>query len=567
MRRSPFAFGALAAPTALLFLASCATLFTPDRNARAPVLDGFGSLDTPAVSAVPAAQQLFARGLLQSYAFNDTEAARAFKAALAQDPNCAMCAWGVAKADGPNINNTDRGDLTDARRYLAWATAHVAPSASRERALIEALSERYGPEAGTAKAAVPEMPICSSSGAAKAHPLDIVYAARMRALADAYPDDPDILVLYSEAVLIATRDDWWDKKTGQPAGEIGIVTERLERAVAAHPGHTGLNHYLIHAANESPHPERATAAADRLGGLAPASPHLLHMPAHIYVRLGRYPDAVRVNEAAIAAQAWQKAALDAQGFSQSFDWDGHNRDFLWFAALTEGRGELALAQARALAVRAAKRKDPTAEFLRGLPLVTLVRLERWGEVLDEPVPAGEAGLAAPMAEYARGVALVRTGKLDAARERSAALQTALAKPVLKGATVMGDDPAAKVLEILSSRLVAEIAAAEGRGDAAQAALAHGVELEAALEATEPPLLASSSRLALGSLMLRLQRWSDAELAYREELVAQPASGWALAGLEQALAGQGRAEEAQRARTEAERAWSAADESVRRIAMR
>ena len=193
------------------------------------------------------------------------------------------------------------------------------------------------------------MPICSSGGAAKAHPLDIVYAARMRALADAYPDDPDILVLYAEAVMIATRRDWWDKKTGQPAGEIGIVTERLERAVAARPGHTGLNHFLIHAADSSPHPERATAAADRLGGLAPASPHLLHMPAHIYVRLGRYPDAVRVNEAAIAAQARQKAALDAQGFSQSFDWDGHNRDFLWFAALTEGRGELALAQARALA--------------------------------------------------------------------------------------------------------------------------------------------------------------------------------------------------------------------------
>jgi len=267
------------------------------------------------------------------------------------------------------------------------------------------------------------------------------------------------------------------------------------------------------------------------------------------------------------AQARQKAALDAQGFSQSFDWDGHNRDFLWFAALTEGRGELALAQARALAGRAAKGKSPTAEFIRGLPLLTLVRLERWAEVLDEPVPAGEAGLAAPMADYARGVALVRTGKLDAARERSLSLQTALAKPVLKGATVMGDDPAAKVLEILSSRLVAEIAAAEGRADASSAALARGIELEAALEATEPPLLASSSRLALGGLMLRLQRWSDAEHAYRDELVAQPASGWALAGLEQALAGQGRVEEAQRTRAEAERAWAAADAPVRRIAMR
>ena len=127
MRRSPFAFSALAAPAALLFLGSCAALFLPDRNARAPVLDGFGSLETPVVSAVPAAQQLFARGLLQSYAFNDAEAARAFKAALALDPNCAMCAWGAAKADGPNINNPDRGDLTDARRYLAWAAAHVDP--------------------------------------------------------------------------------------------------------------------------------------------------------------------------------------------------------------------------------------------------------------------------------------------------------------------------------------------------------------------------------------------------------------------------------------------------------
>ena len=567
MRRPPFAFSALAAPAALLCLSSCAALFAPDRNARAPALEGFGSLELPDASAVPAAQQLYARGLLQSYAFNDVEAARAFKAALALDPNCAMCAWGVAKAAGPNINNPDRGDLADARRHLAWAAARVAPSAPRERGLIDALTERYGPEPGNAKATVPEMPICSSGGAAKAHPLDIVYAGRMRALADAYPDDPDVLVLYAEAVMIATRGDWWDKKNRQPAGEIGIVTERLERAVAARPGHTGLNHFLIHAADSSPHPERATAAADRLGRLAPASPHLLHMPAHIYVRTGRYPDAVRVNEAAIAAQARQKEALDGQGFSQSVDWDGHNRDFLWFAALTEGRGELALAQARALAGSAAKGESPTAEFIRGLPLLTLVRLERWAEVLDEPVPAGEAGLATPMADYARGVALARTGKLDAARERSASLQTALAKPVLQGATVMGDDPAVKVLEILSSRLVAEIAAAEGAADASRAALAHGIELKAALEATEPPLLASSSRLALGGLMLRLQRWADAERAYRDELVAQPASGWALAGLEQALVGQGRLEEARRSRAEAERAWAAADAPVRRIAMR
>jgi len=226
-----------------------------------------------------------------------------------------------------------------------------------------------------------------------------------------------------------------------------------------------------------------------------------------------------------------------------------------------------MAQARVLAARATQVKNATGEFLRGLPLLTLVRLERWDDVLAEPMPTGAAGLAVPMTDYARGMALVRTGKVDAARERSIALQAALDQPVLKGATVMGDDPARNVLEILASRLVAELAAADGRADASLGALVRGIELETALGASEPPLLASSSRLAMGDLMLRLQRWSDAERAYRDELVAQPASGWALTGLERALAGQGRADEARRARAEAEQAWAGADASVRRLAMR
>ncbi|MEP7301159.1 MAG: hypothetical protein ABI699_06495 [Caldimonas sp.] len=559
----------LAGAGAALVLGSCASLFAPDRSARAPALEGFGTLRMPVATTVPAAQALFARGMLQSYAFNDTEAARAFKAALALDPECAMCAWGVAKAAGPNINDTDRGDLSDARRHLAWAARHAASLTARERALVEALAERYGPEPGgnPRTPAVPEAPICGAGGAAKAHPLDVVYAARMRALADAYPDDPDLLVLYAEAVMIATRDDWWDRKTGQASGEIGLVTERLEHALLTHPGHPGLNHFLIHAADSSSRPERAEAAADRLGGLAPSSPHLLHMPAHIYVRTGRYHDAVRVNLEALAAQARQKAALDAQGFSQSVDWDGHNRYFLWFAALTEGRGALALEQARAFAKRAEKGKSANAEFIRSLPLLTLVRLERWGEVLKEPAAAGDAGLAGPIADYAHGVALVRSGQPAAASEKAAVLQAALDAPALKGKSVMSDDPARTVLDILASRLRAEIAAAEGRTDASATALAHGIELEAALNSSEPPLLGSFSQVALGSLMLRAQRWAEAERAYRAELLARPGSGWALAGLQQALAGQGKAEEARRVRAVAERVWAAADASVRGILLR
>ena len=562
-RLSLFGSGAAIA----IALASCATPFAPDATARAPRLEGYGALGMPVVTASPEAAELFRRGMLQSYAFNDEEAARAFKAALAKDPSCAMCAWGVAKAAGPNINNPERGELTEARRHLAWAAARVSPGAPREQALIEALIERYGEAPGRAKVDVTAGAICSSGGAARANPLDVIYAARMRALADAYPDDPDVLTLYAEAAMIATADDWWDKKTGQPGGEMGAVTDRLEHALVAHPGHTGVNHFMIHAADSSPHPERALAASDRLGRLAPASPHLLHMPAHIYVRTGRYADASRVNEEAVVAQAKLFATLDAGSHARSTDWDQHNRHFLWFAALTEGRGNLALVQAREMASRAANGKSPTAEFFRSLPLVTLVRLERWGDVFAEPVPDGESGVAPALTEFALGIALVRTGRLDEARDRSAALQLALDAPVLKGATMMGDDPVRTMLEVFAGRLTAEIAGAEGRAADALAALTRAAELEDGLHANEPPILGSASRVALGEVMLRARRAHDAEAAYRAELVAQPGSGWALSGLARALEQQGRAEDARRVRVESERAWLHADEALRTVAMR
>ena len=548
-------------------LASCATPFAPDATASAPRLEGYGTLGMSVVTASPEAAELFRRGMLQSYAFNDEEAARAFKAALAKDPSCAMCAWGVAKAAGPNINNPERGELAEARRHLAWAMARVSPAAPRERALIEALIERYGEAPSSTKVDVTAGAICSSGGAAEANPLDVVYAARMRALADAYPDDPDVLTLYAEAAMIATADDWWDKKTGQPGGEIGAVTDRLERALAAHPNHTGLNHFMIHAADSSPRPERALAASDRLGALAPASPHLLHMPAHIYVRTARYADASRVNEEAVVAQAKLYATLDAGSYARSTDWDRHNRHFLWFAALTEGRGELALAQAREMAGRAARGKSATAEFFRSLPLITLVRLERWSDVMAEPVAEGEAGVAPALTEFALGLALLRTGRLDDARARSAALQLALDAPVLKGATLMGDDPVRTMLEVFAGRLTAEIAGAEGRPADALAALTRAAELENGLHANEPPILGSASRVALGEVMLRARRGSDAEAAYRAELVAQPGSGWALSGLARALEQQGRADEARGVRVESERAWPRADASLRTVALR
>jgi tetratricopeptide (TPR) repeat protein len=574
MRNARIVARAAAGVAAVLVLASFESAFKPDRDARAPLLDGFGSVAMTVTTDVPEAQWLFTRGLLQTYAFNDDEAARAYRAALALDPRCAMCAWGVAKAAGPNINNVERGDLADARRHLAWARRQAEHASARERALVDALIDRYGPEpsgapsaSAVAAAAVASAPVCSASAATNPHPLDVVYAERMRAIADAYPDDVDVLVFYAEAATIATRGDLWDRKTGAPAGPMGDVADRLERALRTHPDHPGLNHFLIHAVDSSPHPERALAAADRLGRLAPESPHLMHMPAHIYVRLGRYRDAVRVNEEAIAAQARQDRKIAAQGFSASNDWNFHNRHFLWFAALTEGRGELALEQARALAGFAAKGKSASAEFTRSLPLLTLVRLERWDDVLGAGAPAGDNGIAGPIADYGAGVALVRIGHIEAARQRSARLDAALDAAALRGKTLMGDDPAKNVLEILARHLRGEIAVAGNDAAAARIAVGGADALEAALGANEPPILGSLSRVALGDLMLRAARWNDAESAFRAELAAQRDNGWALAGLQRALDRQGRSAEALRVRADAERAWSDADPSLRRLVLR
>jgi tetratricopeptide (TPR) repeat protein len=498
----------------------------------------------------------------QAYAFNEREAVRSFKAALAQDAQCAACAWGVAWQLGPNINAVERGDLSEALRYARLAQSVAGNATPIERALIDAMLVRYADEGSAAGAGLPQSAICGSGGTSKAHPLDIAYALQLRMIADANPDNPDAVSLYAEAEMVATRDDWWDQKTGKPAGRIGEVADRLERALSTNVDHTGLNHYLIHAVDAPGVAQRAVAAADRLGSLAPQAPHLVHMPSHTYVHVGRYADATRVNQAALSAQQDLNAHLETLGFAQTKNWNGHNRHFLWFAALMQGRGDLALETARRLATSAATSTTPWGEYQRGLPLLTLVRLARWGDVLEETAGAGAADRTPGMFEYARGIALARTGRVAetgvmvvSLDERARTARTA-AKP---------DDDFAKMmaerLATLSSQLKAEVAFARGDVDAALAAERDAIRAEEAMGG-EPPLLAGGSQVALGDLLLRAKRYSEAETAFRADLARQPGSGWALRGLQVAVAAQNRGAEAQQVRAEWARAWQEADAALR-----
>ena len=568
----------------LASLGSCASRaardLTVDLTAQAPQLNGFGAPALQTASSSAAARELFSQGVLQAYAFNEQEAVRQFKAALAQDPRCAMCAWGVAWQLGPNINAPERDDLAEARRYIALAQQHADHATPLERRLIDATALRYGAAAPTPSEAPLAAPVCGAKGSARADPLDRLYAERLRAIADAEPGNADVVSLYVEAELIATRDDWWSHATGLPAGRIGELAPRIEAALATAPDHTGLNHYLIHVQDSGPGAARALAAADRLGALAPASPHLVHMPSHIFVRVGRYADAAAANQAGLAAQAAEQAELRRQGFNETKDWDGHNLHFLWFAALMQGQGDLALATARRIAERAAASPQSAGAYRPGLPLLTLVRLERWQAVLAETASADATGakptntdtstadlppgLAAAIAHYARGTALWRTGNRHGAAREAEALGRSLAATRTAAQGKDEDDretSAARIALVLANLLQAELQADGGDLPAAQALLAEAITTEDQL-AGEPPVLANIARVARGELLLRHRRPVEAEAAFRDDLIEQPGNGWALRGLARALADQGRAADAVQTRAALTAAWTQADTALR-----
>ena len=555
-------------------LSACAMPLQPDLAARAPDLPGYGQVEWTVSTTSPTAQRLYTQGVLQAYAFNEVEAVRMFKAALAQDPNCAMCAWGVAWQLGPNINNTSRSDVNEALRFVAHALRHAATVTAQERALIDALALRYGHASQARETAPLTAERCGPKSPGNddeddedetPHPLDVAYAARLRQMVEASPNnaaDANLLSLYAEAEMVATRSDWWNDATGQPGGRIGELSTRLEQALQRQPDHIGLNHYMIHAADSATAAQRAVAAADRLGRLAPASPHLVHMPSHIFVRVGRYADAARVNEEAVAADLALMAMQKAQGFSVSKDWRNHDQAFLWYAALMQGRGDVALTAARDIASRT-KGSHPFGEYRRSLPVLALLRLERWDALASEPLPDGSLGMAQALGEGARGVALVRSGRLAEAQaallradEGAAMIAKAHSKP--KGFDRMLREMTATATE----RLRAEIASAQGRHDDALLLQAKAVKAARRADSNEPPMLAAGARVALGELQLRAGRAAAAEKTFREDLVAQPGSGWALSGLSRSLTAQGRAADAQPLGAQLSQAWSAADATLK-----
>ena len=549
-------FAPLAAALAALLLgvapsataAPPATAASDSEAARlAPLLDGMGSHRHSIATDVPLAQRYFDQGLVLAYGFNHAEAARAFREALRLDPACAMCAWGVALVLGPNINAAmDPAGAPEAWAALETARVLVEDGAERERAYVAALARRYAPQPPESRAA-----------------LDAGYADAMRELARRYPDDLDAATLFAEALMDTTPWDYWTAD-GEPKPVTKEILAVLEAVLAKDPDHPGANHLYIHVV-EAVHPERGVAAADRLGSLVPAAGHLVHMPGHIYIRVGRYHDAEVANERAIAADASYESQCHAQGL-YPLTYVPHNYHFLGAAATFAGRGKVALEAARHIAAHA----DPammrekgfgTLQHYWATPLYTLVRFGRWDEILAEPQPPGDLLYPTGVWRYARGMAGLRKGRLADGDAELAALRRIAADPGLEGVTLWDINPTRSLLEIAAEVLGAELAAARDDFDGAIAQLESAVRREGELRYDEPPPWPFPVRHTLGSIFLRANRLADAERVYREDLAKFPENGWSLLGLAQSLESQGYEDEAAPVRERFAKAWQYADVEI------
>lgn len=516
----------------------------PLADSQPPLFEKLGNHHHPISTKNALAQRYFDQGLTLSYGFNHMAAARSFKAAAQLDPTCAMCYWGVALVLGPNINAPMGEDaLPEAQQALQQAKALEKYASDKERGYIEALATRYPQQAvGDRKS------------------FDIAYANAMREIAKRYPDDLDAATLFAESLMTTTPWDYWEED-GTPKPEGKEIMAVLESVLKRAPNHPGANHLYIHAV-EKERPDLGVASADRLMKLVPNSGHLVHMASHIYIRVGRYHDAVVSNQAGIAADKLYVTQCHAQGIYPLM-YMPHNHHFLWFAAQMTGQSKLALAAAQNTA-----KVDPqflrhpvlaaTVQHFHTIPMFTAARFGKWDEILAMAAPEPDLKYPTGVWHYVRGLAFLAKNQPNQAEQELQQLQRLTTDADLKPMKIGENNSVTSILSIAANVLTGEIASYKGNHDQAIAALNTAVKQEDALIYTEPADWYLPTRQSLGAILLKAGRASEAEQVYRDELKIYPNNGWSLLGLTQSLQAQNKNQAAQVAQTQFNNAWKYAD---------
>jgi tetratricopeptide (TPR) repeat protein len=487
----------------------------------AAVMQGLGEHHRAVTTTNPEAQAYFDQGLRLVYGFNHDEAARAFAKATQLDPKCASCFWGLALVLGPNYNVPMLPDRFPAAWQALQQAQSLAPAATPvEQALIGALAKRY-------PGAEPKDPPAMQ-------PYNEAYAAAMTGVAKQFSDDLDVQVLAAESLMDVNPWKLWTPD-GTPAPGTEQIVALLEGVLKKAPNHPGANHYYIHAVEASKHPERAVPSAERLAALMPNAGHIVHMPAHIFQRVGRYGDASAANRKA--------AEVDLGYIDRAPKWGYyamylvHNYGFLSFAASMEGRKAESIEAAQTAAKNfppAMLEMMPGMDFFVSEPLLAMVRFGAWDQILATPRPEAKYPTLTSLWLHAHGLASAATGKLDAAQADLAELQklSASIPPDVAPSTNAARD----ITGVSAAVLAAAIA--QKKGDPQTDALwAAAVAAEDKLSYSEPDDWYYPVRHYQGAALLAEKKYGEAEAVYRADLAKHPANGWSLWGLSQALKGQ------------------------------
>ncbi|MCZ6569761.1 MAG: hypothetical protein O7B23_06335 [Deltaproteobacteria bacterium] len=516
-------------------------------------MPGTGDYSRPISTDSAQAQQFFDQGLRLVYGYYFPEAAASFLEALRHDPH-PMIEWGLAFSIGPNPNSRYLGAIDDPRGEGRKAIDRARRAATRatdvERDFIEALATRFD---------MTSHPDTASRDAA--------YLKSARALAERYPEDDDAVTLFADAFMTSSAWRYWDRE-GKPAAGTLDTAQALEGVMDRNVRHPGANHLYIHLMEASREPERALPQANRLADLMPNAGHVVHMPSHIYVRLGMYDEAIATNERSVAADETFLAAWGDTPFPTITTYPlsarihaGHSMSFIRYVATVQGNYERALGMARSAAALLLDRMPLSATRVqKPVADVWLVHkiFGRWDALLAEPGPpeAGHPYLDG-IWHYTRGSAHAARGEPELARQELAKVRAAAEDPAIADLLVAAN-PAPKLLTIAVLGLQGEIAQATGEIDEAILAFQEAVGLEDLLGYAEPPAWNQPMRHYLGSALLAARRSAEAESVYRDDLAWNQGNGWALYGLRQSLRDQGKPGEAEAVFTSFVAAWRGAD---------
>jgi len=492
----------------------------------APLFDNLGNLHFKITTKKERAQEFFNQGLKLSYAFNHAEAHRSFMEAARLDPNAAMAYWGQAFALGPNINDPQPLDDRKEKYNEAMAKAKLLAikASPKEQALITALENRYSEDL-TMDVAV----------------LNMAYMKAMEKVASQFPKDANIQILYAASAMNTVPWNYWDKE-GNPSPNIKEAKSALEKAMKLEPKNPGGHHYYIHMV-ELPYPDLGVASADKLASLMPGAGHIVHMPSHIYIRVGRYLDAVKVNQSAILADEDYIAQCFGQGL-YPLAYYPHNIHFLWSSASLLGASEIAIDAAKKTAEKVPTGELVTLPFLQDFastPLLAYTRFGKWNQILTIPAPSTDIKHLSLIRHYARGIAFIRKGNIKDAQEELDAIKILKNDPELETLVATANNPSIKSANIAFEIVAGELAALKGNTSKAIEHMKKAVVFEDGLTYTEPAAWHIPTRQNLGAILMKAGKYEDAEKVYNEDLKILRQNGWSLMGLYQSLKAQGKIE--------------------------